>query len=69
MWVPKYDSFGPHYASAYGIAMMIHHRVDQPPNGDPIFQGLTKRDLSTHPLVGDIFYLFNGMLFVLVLFE
>jgi hypothetical protein len=45
VWVPKYDSFGPHYASAYGIAMMIHHRVDQPPGGDPIY---TDQGIRTH---------------------
>lgn len=45
VWVAKYDSFGPHYASAYGIAMMIHHRIDQPPSGDPIF---TDQGIRTH---------------------
>ncbi len=45
VWVPKYDAFGPHYASAYGIAMMIHHRIDQPPGGEPIF---TDQGIRTH---------------------
>jgi hypothetical protein len=45
VWVPKFDSFGPHYASAYGIAMIIHHRVDQPPGGEAIF---TDQGIRTH---------------------
>jgi hypothetical protein len=27
-WALRNDTFGPHYASAYGMVMMIHHRVD-----------------------------------------
>lgn len=27
-WAVRYDTFGPGYASAYGLVMMIHHRVD-----------------------------------------
>jgi hypothetical protein len=44
-WVPKLDTFGPHYASAYGIAMLIHHRVDQAPGEEPIF---TDQAVRTH---------------------
>jgi hypothetical protein len=29
-YLPKTDLFGPGYASAYGLVMMIHHRVDGP---------------------------------------
>jgi hypothetical protein len=29
-WAVRYDTFGPHYASAYGLAMLVHHRVDGP---------------------------------------
>ncbi|NUP08045.1 MAG: hypothetical protein HOW73_18520 [Polyangiaceae bacterium] len=27
-WVPRLDTFGPSYASAYGMVMLMHHRVD-----------------------------------------
>jgi hypothetical protein len=27
-WAPKTDTFGPHYASAFGLVMMIHHARD-----------------------------------------
>ncbi len=57
VWVPKYDSFGPHYASAYGIAMMIHHRVDQPPSGEPIFtdQGIRSHGSASYDSILDGF--------------
>ncbi len=27
-WSPKLDTFGPHYASAYGLVMLVHHQRD-----------------------------------------
>lgn len=27
-WIPRLDTFGPGYASAYGLVMLMHHRVD-----------------------------------------
>lgn len=35
-WAPRYDIMGPSYASAYGMAMLIHHRVDQQPDGTTV---------------------------------
>jgi L,D-transpeptidase catalytic domain len=32
-WSLKYDTIGPSYASAYGLTMLIHHRVDRFPDG------------------------------------
>jgi hypothetical protein len=32
-WALKVDTFGPGYASAYGMVMMIHHREDQDADG------------------------------------
>jgi len=34
---PRWDTFGPGYASAYGLVMMIHHRVDQERDGKVTF--------------------------------
>lgn len=45
VYVPKYDSFGPHYASAYGLAMMIHHRIDRPGSAEPTY---TDQGIRTH---------------------
>jgi hypothetical protein len=35
--VPRWDTFGPGYASAYGLVMMVHHRVDEHPDGSVSF--------------------------------
>ena len=36
-WAVKQDAFGPGYASAYGLAMLVHHRVAQIKNvADPL---------------------------------
>ncbi|MEM1413930.1 MAG: peptidoglycan-binding protein [Myxococcota bacterium] len=43
-WKPRYDLFGPGYRSAYGLVMMMHHRLLSPrepgaegPEGEPRF--------------------------------
>lgn len=36
-WAAKTDLFGPSYASAYGLVMLIHHRQAEGPDGEPRF--------------------------------
>ncbi|HZO12447.1 MAG TPA: L,D-transpeptidase [Polyangiaceae bacterium] len=43
-WALKNDTFGPHYASAYGLVMMVHHRVD----GKPGKERYTDQGIRTH---------------------
>lgn len=44
-FAPRHDTFGPSYASAYGLVMMIHHRVDTPEHGEPF---LTDQGIRSH---------------------
>jgi hypothetical protein len=44
-WAARHDTFGPHYASAYGLAMLVHHRVDTPPDGESF---LTDQGIRSH---------------------
>jgi hypothetical protein len=44
-WALRYDTFGPSYASAYGMVMLVHHRVDPPRGGAPV---LTDQGIRTH---------------------
>ncbi len=45
VWVPRDTTFGPDYASAYGLAMLIHHRYDGEKNGEPVY---TDQGIRTH---------------------
>jgi len=44
-WAAKKDLFGPSYASAYGLVMLIHHREAQDRNGETI---LYDEGIRTH---------------------
>ena len=44
-WAPRFDTFGPSYASAYGMVMMIHHRIDEKLDGTQLF---TDQGIRTH---------------------
>lgn len=44
-WQLKRDLMGPSYASAYGLVMLIHHRIDQVPDGETIY---TDQGIRTH---------------------
>jgi hypothetical protein len=44
-FAPRFDTFGPSYASAYGLVMMIHHRIDTPPGGEPF---VTDQGIRSH---------------------
>jgi hypothetical protein len=56
-WALRNDSFGPHYASAYGMVMMIHHRVDRHPSGKVIFtdQGIRSHGSASYESILDGF--------------
>jgi len=44
-WSLRYDTMGPDYASAYGLAMLIHHRVDELPDGEVLY---TDQGIRSH---------------------
>jgi len=44
-WVPRHTTFGPDYASAYGLVMLIHHRVDGVRDGETVF---TDQGIRSH---------------------